>query len=299
MNRQVTPKQLYDTWLAYAEFRRPVVSPSTYIRDYLKVEKRILTMMRTKQDLNDSHDMREWLLTQFSVETARRTLQQWNAAFKWAVAMDKCPRNPFCGLAKYLNHRRQLTEGNYTAFTNDERAKIIKAFEEKDPYYSNWVWFLFFTGCRPEEASALRWENVAHNNSYILIKEARPIDTGLIQPTKTYQATKFPCNAKMQAFLAQLRETSDSRWVLPSIKGNHFDYRNFQTRHWRPLITSLVCDRKVAFRLGQYHCRHTFITEMLKAGVSDIDVSYLCRVSIPTIQRYYISQSRQIQVPEI
>lgn len=299
MDRQVTPKQLHSTWLAYAEFRRPVVSPSTYARDYAKFEKRILLMMKNRQDLNDSRDMRQWLLEQFAVETARRTLQQWNAAFKWAVAMDKFSHNPFVGLAKYLTHRRQLTEHNYTAFTPDERSEIIKAFERNDPYYADWVWFLFFTGCRPEEASALRWENVAHDCSYILIKEARPIDTGIVQPTKNYQATKFPCNAKMQAFLSRLRESQRCRWVLPSMKGNPFDYKNFQSRHWRPMLEALVCDRKVAFSLGQYHCRHTFITEMLKAGISDIDVSYLCRVSIPTIQKYYVSQSRQIQVPEI
>lgn len=299
MDRRVTPKELYDIWLAYVEFKRPVVSPSTYLRDYTKFEQRIQNMRKTRSDLADARDMREWLLEQFAVETARRTLQQWNAAFKWAVAMDKFPRNPFCGLAKYLNHRRQPKEDSYVAFTADERAEIIKAFKEQDHYYADWVWFLFFTGCRPEEASALRWENVAHDNSYILIKEARPIDTGLVQPTKTYQATKFPCNTPMQSFLARLRATNDTQWVLPSIKGNHFDYRNFQTRHWRPMLDRLVRDRKIAFRLGQYHCRHTFITEMLRAGVSDIDVSYLCRVSIPTIQKYYVSQSRKIQVPEI
>lgn len=303
MDRQITPKELWHLWLAYVEYKAPYVAPSTVVRDYAKFEKRILKMMKEKPDLKDARDMRAWLLENFSLETVRRTVQQFNAACKFAVAMGDLPINPFDGLTRYWGKRRQVTEDNYTAFTPEERAAIIEAFERDDPYYADWVKFLFLTGCRPEEASALKWGDVASDLSEILINKALPVDTRIEQPTKTYRSTRFPCNGQMKAMLRVLKgnyhepPTADD-WLLPAVKGGPFDYKNFQSRHWKPLVEQLVRDRKVAFYFSEYHARHTFITELVKKGIDEQDISYICRTSVAMIQRCYASQSRNVTVPE-
>lgn len=303
MDRQITPKELWYLWLAYVEYKTPYVAPSTVVRDYAKFEKRILLMMKEQPDLNDARDMRAWLLEKFSLETARRTIQQFNAACKFAVAMGDLPINPFDGLTRYWGRRRQVQEDNYTAFTPKERAAIIEAFERDDPYYADWVKFLFLTGCRPEEASALRWGDVASDFSEILINKALPVDTRIEQPTKTYRSTRFPCNPQLQHLLQEIGiknppDQEGTKWLLPSVKGGPFDYKNFQSRHWKPLVEKLVRDRKVAFYFSEYHARHTFITELVKKGIDEQDISYICRTSVAMIQRCYASQSRQVSVPE-
>ena len=223
--------------------------------------------------------------------------------------MGDLPSNPFDGLTRYWGKRRQVAEDNYTAFTPDERAAIISAFEQDYPFYAPWVKFLSLTGCRPEEASALKWGDVASDFSEILINKALPVDTRIEQPTKTYRSTRFPCNRQLKELLQELwRQDSSSeffdrdhladRWLLSSVKGDPFDYKNFQSRYWRPTVEKLVRDRKVAFYFSEYHARHTFITELVKKGMDEQDISYLCRTSVAMIQRCYASQSRQVSVPE-
>ena len=99
-----------------------------------------------------------------------------------------------------------------------------------------------------------------------------------------------------------LQQLADKRlpgpWLLPSVKGGPFDYKNFQSRHWKPLVEKLVSDRKVAFYFSEYHARHTFITELVKKGIDEQDISYICRTSVAMIQRCYASQSRNVSVPE-
>lgn len=258
-------------------------------------------MHEERPDITDARQIRSWLLEcgRYSRETARRTLQQLNAACNWAVSMDLIEFNPFSGLTRYLGPGRQQTGNNYTAFTADERQAILSEFKKAPDHHWDWVWFLFHTGCRPEEASALRWEDVASDFSEILINEALPVDTRIRQPTKTYRTTRFPCNQPMREFLSDLhdRRRPGVEWLIPAASGGPFDYKNFQTRYWKPRIEQLVSDRKLSFYLSEYHCRHTFITEMVSSGMSEQDVSYLCRVSPYIIQAHYLSQSRRVEVP--
>ncbi|NJR62934.1 MAG: hypothetical protein HC769_31605 [Cyanobacteria bacterium CRU_2_1] len=138
------------------------------------------------------------------------------------------------------------------------------------------------------------WDVIA-----FLIQEAFPVDIKEPQATKNYQSTRFPCNARLQKLLRSTRPECWSRndFVFRGVKGGRFDYHNFQTRHWKPLIEQLVINGKIAFYLSQYHCRHTWITEALN-HLSPQDVSYLARVSINVLYKHYAGRSRRILIPE-
>ncbi|NER84961.1 MAG: site-specific integrase [Leptolyngbya sp. SIO1D8] len=177
---------------------------------------------------------------------------------------------------------------------------IIQAFASHYPPGLAWVQFLFYTGARPEEVAALRWEHVASDYREVLIAEAFPIDMTEPQRTKNGKITRFPCNHRLQTLL---KLQQPSRWnyadfVFPGAMGGRFDYHNFQTRHWKPTVKHLRERGFVAFYLSQYHARHTFITEALKAGMDVAEVSYLCRVSTTVIYRHYLGRNRIINVPE-
>lgn len=255
-------------------------------------------MQREAPYLETAIDIRDWLLQHYSGESARKTIQQLNACGRWAMESDLLTRNPFEGVQRHIKKKRP-GDKTWAAFTVTERDRIIQEFDVSDPYYSPWVKFLFWTGCRPEEAAALKWEHISGDCTEVLISEALPYDMQEAQSTKNYQSTRFPCNARMQHLLRSIRPSDWGRadYVFQGRKGGRFEYHNFQTRHWRPLVERLVREGAIAFYLSQYHCRHTFITEALN-HLSVQDVSYLARVSPHVLYKHYAGRSRRILVPE-
>jgi integrase len=249
-------------------------------------------------DLSTGDQVRDYFLSRYSHETTRRTIQQLQAATRWAVFQGWLDSNPFEGVMRYLPRPRTAPQA-WAAFTVAERDTIITAFESHDAFYAPWVKFGFWTGSRPEEMHALRWRHVAGDFSEVLIYEARPIDVGITQHTKNYRTTRFPCNERLKSLLRSVKPFPCSRdqFVFHGVESARLNYHNFQTRHWRPMIEGLVEAGNLAFYLPQYNMRHTFITEALK-HMDVNDVSYLCRVSIEVLLKHYASRSREIEVPE-
>jgi integrase len=297
--RPITVAQLFSIWSQYVDFRRPQVAPSTVARDYAKITKRLTNMKIDAPDIQTGDQVRDYLLSRYSHETTRRTIQQLQASTRWAVFQGWLPANPFDGVMRYLPRSRSALLSSWAAFTTAERDTIIAAFESHDAFYSPWVKFGFWTGCRPEEMYALRWKHIASDFSEVLIYEATPIDVGITQGTKNHRTTRFPCNERLKSLLRSLKPFPCDRheFVFHGVESPRLNYNNFQTRHWRPMIEGLVESGHVAFYLPQYNMRHTFITEALK-HLEVNDVSYLCRVSVEVLLKHYASRSRAIEVTE-
>lgn len=297
--RAITVERLRRLWSKYTQFRATQLAPSTIKRDYTKIARRLKKMADEAPDLDNAIAIRDWLLANYSAETARRTLVQLNAACKWAMNSELIGNNPFAGVAGQIKKPRQ-SEKAWVAFTIPERDRIIQEFESECLWGLAWVKFLFYTGARPEEAAALRWEHVASDYREILIAEAFPVDMQEPQGTKNGKITRFPCNVRLQNLLRMQHPAGCDRrdFVFPGPRGGRFDYHGFQTKQWKPIVESLRDRGYVAFYLSQYHARHTFITEALKAGMDVAEVSYLCRVSTDVIYRHYLGRTRKITVPE-
>lgn len=297
-SRPASLRRWLQLWRAYADFRKPQVAYSTWARDYHKFEQRLVKLKKEAPHLGDAIAIRDYLLANYAAETSRRTLQQLNACGRWAVESGLIKTNPWEGLNKQIRRPKPGAEA-WAAFTAAERDLIIAAFEQQHPDKVPWVKFLFYTGCRPEEAAALNWGHIAVDFSEILFCEARPVDVGVVQPTKNSRITRFPCNPRLQALLASLYPPGPKApiWVLPGPQGGNFDYHNFQARIWKPLVTELVAAGEVAQLLSQYHCRHTWITLALD-HLPPQDVSYLARVSVKVIYEHYVGRNRKIEIPE-
>jgi integrase len=281
-------------WQKFTDFQAPQLTHSTIHRDYRKVA-RVLEKM--PDHLSTSVEIRDWLMQRYAVETTRRYIQQFNACCKWAIASDLMASNPFEGVGSFL--RRKTSDKNWLAFTAGERDAIIQRFDEQLPFYAPWVKFLFWTGCRPEEAASLQWKHLPPDCSQILIREAVPVDTKKRQPTKNKTSRVFPCNDRLRQFLQTLRPiTQDPEQLLfCGLNGGAFEYHNFQTRQWKPTVEKLVEEGRVALYLSQYHCRHTFITLALD-HLEVHDIAYLVGNSPTVIYKHYASRSRNITVPE-
>jgi integrase len=293
--RQITPKELLKIWLAYTEFRKPSIAYSTLHLDYRKIER---TITKIPDTLTTSPEIRDWVSATYSPESARRIIQQFNACCSWAFDSDLHPTSPFSGMGRHF--RKVSTDDSYRAFTATERDTIITTFKQLHPFYLPWVQFCFWTGCRPEEAAALRWEHIHPNHTLITFKVATPVGTKREQPTKNRKVRDFPTNDRLKFLLKGLQPFPPdiTAQVFTGKSGGRFEYHNFQTRYWKPLIEELVGDRLVFTYLSQYHMRHTWISLALEAGVQVPDVAYLSGNTPQIIYKYYASRTQIKSLPD-
>lgn len=296
--RPASLRRWVDLWAQYQDFRRPNVSPSTYQRDYRKISDRLKALKAAAPHLGEAVEILNYLNSHYSAETTRRTMQQLNACGKWAATQGLVKSNPWEGLQTQIR-RPPPGPDAWAAFTASERDLIIAKFEADHPTLAPWVKFQFYTGARPEESAALTWADVAPDYSWVLFNKSRPVDTRIVQRTKSYRETKFPCNPRLTALLKFLSPSPQNRdnWVHLGPRGGNFDYKNFQERYWKPLVNHLVDSGQVACYLSQYHTRHTWITLALD-HLPPQDVSYLARVSVDVIYRHYVGRNRKIVIPE-
>lgn len=292
--RSIKPARLRVLWQHYTDFQQNQLAPSTIQRDYRKIARVIKNLPAY---LNTAIEIRDWLLKRYAAESTRRLLMQFSACCKWAIASDLLLENPFEGLPNQF--RRKVNHNAYAAFTTLERDCIIQTFDQNLEFYALWVKFLFWTGCRPEEAAGLKWKHIPVTCAQIHFCEAAPVDTKQSQQTKTWKSRLFPCNPRLQELLQTLRPSTPDADTLVFIgkKGGSFEYHNFQTRQWKPTIEALVAAGDVSLYLSQYHCRHTFITLALD-HLPVKDVAYLVGNSPDIIYKHYASRSRVIVVPE-
>lgn len=283
------------TWQAYTNHRRHYVSPNTASVDY----NAITTRLKSAPPLRTTEEFLDWLTATYSHESARRTLMQIKAAFRWAAANGHTRRDPFAGIPNFPS--RQAGTEKYRAFSAEERRAILAAFATATPEHRLWAWGLFLTGCRPEELRALRvrdWDKAAQTLS---ITQAWRDGADKPHRTKNGKITPdFPVNSQLDKILREsTAHRSGTAWAFPSPTGSPFDYKNFQTRQWKPLLLELVEQGAVAHYLPQSHARHTWITSMVQAGMDINTIAYLARNSPAIIYRHYAQRQQAPQIPEI
>lgn len=301
-----TPEILFaNLWEKYTQYKSSQVAASTLVRDYGKIAKRLQSMPKS---VVDAVGVRDWLLSNYSSEVARRTLVQLNACFNWAVKSGLSNENPFEGMAGDI--KKTVRDSSRNPFTAQERDAIITAFENNTysskfapvshSYYAPYVRFLFMTGARPEEAIALKWKHISADCLKIQFKEALPSDTGILGETKTRKVRTFPCNASLSEFLKSIKPENiqPENLVFPARGGKVIDSHNFLNRIWKPVVESLVKAGKVERYLPQYNIRHTFITLALENGLDAKDVARLVGNSPEIIYKHYAGNKRELFVPE-
>jgi integrase len=110
------------------------------------------------------------------------------------------PHNPWVEVVRHVKvPPKQMPK----PFTKEEIGAIIQAFRA-DRYYSHYtdfVEFLFGTGCRTSEAIGLRWGHLSDDCSTVWIGET--LSRGVRKPTKTNRArtitlTPNICNVPLE-----------------------------------------------------------------------------------------------------
>lgn len=284
-------KTLLEIWNDYAAYKAQMLSETTVGTDFRKTRNHLLAL--PTQDLAQSRKIRDALLARLSPDAARRVLMQIKAACSWAIGEGLIESNPFLNLPqiKVVKHR------SINPFSRSERDMIIEGFAKSQyyAYYTPFVKFLFWTGCRTSEAVGLRWKHVDTSLEFIAFEEA--LVGKVRKETKTHSVRRFPINQSLRELLAIARNEAGNPQpdapVFPSREGLTIDPHNFLNRAWRSVLGNLP----ISYR-PQYNTRHTFITLCLEEGVPVVQVAHWVGNSPKTIWQHYAGITNLIQVPE-
>jgi integrase len=220
-------------------------------------------------DSLEMQDVEAFTKSQFSkklsVGQVKRRLEELEACWDWG-------RPSYDNLWRKAAARLKVPpKQKLKPFTKQELEAIIQAFSS-DCYYSfytDFVKFLLWTGCRTGEAIGLRWKHLSDDCSSIWIGEI--ITRGVDRPAKGNKSRSFVLSSRVQDLL--LARRSEKRkledLVFHSPKGKPIDDHNFSQRIWRKILKkSGIPYRKL------YITRHTFashaITKMNPTLVSEI-----------------------------
>jgi integrase len=243
----------------------------------------------------DSADCRTFkvrLLADYSDTTAKRVLQCLRAAWNWCYKINLIDKkdNPFSELQAEIKPPKSTR--SCEAFTAQEQEAILIAFNCEKISYLPFVEFLFLTGCRPEEACGLTWGQI--KDGFIVFDRA--YSKGYSKDTKTGESRIFPVVGALSVLLNSQwekqgyinAEPAPEKLVFPHPKyGYPIDLANFTQKHWNPIQGKLSSEGKLRQKLPTYHCRHTFISRQIRAGIDTATIAKWCGNSALTIARHY------------
>lgn len=151
---------------------------------------------------------------------------------------------------------------------DEVEAVLADLAEHYDEQVLNYFEFMFFTGLRPEEAIALRWDDLDERASTIRVQRARTFK-GTEKDTKTVGSTRdVDLNSRAKAVLARQKKHTrmkpDGHIFHNPVTGRPWhDERSQRDHYWQPALRRC----KVRMRRA-YNTRHTYATMLLMAGVN-------------------------------
>jgi len=275
---------LDELWQKYSEFKKPQVSPSTYAKDFKRHRNHIASL--PTRSIDEASAIRDWLLKEKTIDTAKRCLTQIKACCQWSMEEGLIETNPFALMTIQLP-KGSDDDADINPFTKEERDLIIKTFESDCyySYYTPYVEFLFFTGCRPSEAIALKWKHIT--KSAIKFRQAIVIsEEGLVckEGLKTQKKRDFPINSEVCKILAKIRPDSKQSdlFVFSSLKGKFLDHHNFSSRVWKSVLTK----SGIPYRKS-YQTRYTFITMCVEKNLNSTAIGRWTGTSAKMIDKHY------------
>ena len=110
--------------------------------------------------------------------TKNGALRNVQAAFNWAWRKGVIDANPFRGVVHRAGlPRRDLKRDEFQALLRATRGKVYKKRPSPGARFRQILIFLWYTGCRPHEASELTWDDVNFDDEVIVLKEHKTVRT--------------------------------------------------------------------------------------------------------------------------
>ncbi|MBP0020282.1 MAG: tyrosine-type recombinase/integrase [Cyanobacteria bacterium SBLK] len=181
-------------------------------------------------------------------------------------------------------------------FEPEEVTAILEAFRQ-DTYspensvfphsrYYPYVAFLAMTGCRPEEAIAITWDDLQWTQRGCKAKISKAYSKGeLMDVTKNHIARSIALPQKLANILKPLQGYTP---LFQNSEGSYLDHGNFTKRQWYAVLDGLRADGKIVTRLRPYALRHSYVTNLhYKHAFSLVKIAGLIGDRPETVIKHY------------
>ena len=303
-NREYTLQELWEAYKVASENRVTESTKKGYWRTYDLIFVKLPSKLK---NLSEARNFVLWLQKNYSDTTIaslfRTTI---NPSVNMAVQDRKIQENPF----EYIKLNK-IPKNEIQCFEPDEVKKIIAAFysnrynpkssRHQHSYYAPLVEFLALTGCRPEEAYALTWNDIKQRSGRTFIRFNKAYTKGvLLDHTKNHTVRLFPCNKQLQDCLERApRKKTEALLIFPAIKGGYISQNGFRRHSWTKVVKSLAKEGEIDRYLKPYCLRHSFITRLVREGVDMATVARLSGNSPETIVKHYLASRTDYELPEL
>ncbi|MDJ1184292.1 site-specific integrase [Roseofilum casamattae] len=286
--RQRLEPTIKDLWERYKSFRKNTTAPTTQKSVWVEIDRGLNALPSDALKLKNIEYLGEEYMKIFSVSTCHRHFESLQPAIRKAIPD--------------LKLKQQLPKKSTKPiewFPPDEVKQILLAFESDrfcpdaarvlHSHYFPYVSFLAHTGCRPEEAIPLTWEDfvLLPNGSGCEVSIVKTWSKNLLKPyTKNYLNRTIALSPKLQAILEPKRKPSGL--IFPSPRGNYINQSNFCGKVWRTILLQLVDRGKVKKYLCPYCLRHSFVTNLLhEHDIALPTIAQLVGDRVETIMKFY------------
>lgn len=171
-----------------------------------------------------------------------------------------------------------VKDGHRRSITDEERAAILEV--AKTHRSGLWVLMILYTGMRPGETAALRWEDVDFKKNEIHVHAAREsgYNNNIKAPKTGAGIRDIPIHAKLLPLL-KTAQGPGSEYVFKTAAGNPQN-ENSLRRMWTGFKRDLdiymgakvernkIVESVIAEDLCPYCLRHTFCSDLQRAGVA-------------------------------
>jgi integrase len=269
----MTVRDFWETWTTSDMYRRPKDSTNRHNRERTKgfVE---AFGDRPLRNVNRVI-VNQWLANNRNRTTVPALRAMWNDA----IRSELTERNPFerLGFAKSRGNRDVKPPSQEIIWQLVEAAR-----EFSGPSFSGWLTLAAFTGMRPGEIDALRWDAIDLERNRILVREQFSGTSGVFTLPKNGRRREAPLTPPArEALLAQGRANPDD-FCFVNLRNHHWTPGS-RAYHWK--ATKAAVGFKGSLYLATRHHAGDYMTNVLGLAAEDVaialghtDGGYLVRV---------------------
>jgi site-specific recombinase XerD len=272
-----------DAVLQYIEYSAKHGKSEKWVKD----QTRRATTYVWAYDLNDLpltavqayhiEDHQNHLRTKMTAESVNRQLVVLRAALNWAYKRNWTDgKAEWRKVGKMPEAQPEEKKRRKQAFNIEDR----KAFcEVADAALQPICLFMLHTGCRPVEARRLTARDVHLDDGYVVLKHRKG------KTSSEFHTRKFTLTAPLAKLLGTaVTDKADEDPVFTTASGMPWSMANLAKG-----IKTTRTDNQLSDKWESMCFRHSFITDLVKAGIPALSIARVCGTGVTHIEKNYFA----------
>ncbi len=254
---------------------KPNIKPHVYERKMAAFKNYVVPYFgKTKISAIKPMDIQDWqnrLLTTLTPSSAQKYRSIFYNILQDAFINEIIVKNPMQLVKAPKQKSKQKTlfdeEEDVMPFNNAE-IKLILEDKQLFEHNKNFYKLMLFTGMRPGEVVALRWQDILFNKKQIKIMQTRV--AGKDGTPKTMSSMRYVdiLPQTLEVLQKQQKLTGDKEYLFYTRSGKRYFSHDTLAASFKRLLTRNKIKERVLYNL-----RHTFASQMISQGIDIVWVS--------------------------